>query len=220
MYDHPYAWSSTTPRDHVFWQEALMDAAPASPQENPGAPDAIDSMAPQAMVGIPQEHIVPWNAQTFGGVAPQMLVRKEKDSRSARQCPSDGILCVRRGAHQPSMLPAEGLQVSRGIHIGYGHDIALDIQHLTELRPRVLHLVPPGHLGHWAAGLYGGQKDGLAGLRQDGGGFGHKVHAAEHDGLCLAATGGITSQLERVAAKVGELDHLVPLVMVAQDDEG
>jgi hypothetical protein len=44
------------------------------------------------------------------------------------------------------------------------------------------------------------------------------MHAAEHDVVGLGAGGRVAGQLERVAGDVGELDHLVTLVVVAQHE--
>ena len=53
---------------------------------------------------------------------------------------------------------------------------------------------------------------------EDVGALGHEVHAAEHDELRVRAGGGVAGQLERVAGHVGELDHLVALVVVAEHE--
>ena len=55
---------------------------------------------------------------------------------------------------------------------------------------------------------------------QDVGALGHEVHAAEHDELGVAgAARPARASLKRVAGVVGELDHLVALVVMAEDDE-
>ena len=54
---------------------------------------------------------------------------------------------------------------------------------------------------------------------QDVGGLGHEVHAAEDDVVGLGPVGGVARQLERVTGHVRELDDLVPLVVVAEDQE-
>jgi hypothetical protein len=47
--------------------------------------------------------------------------------------------------------------------------------------------------------------------------LGHEVHAAEDDELALLALGGELRELVAVPAGVGELDDLLPLVVVPQD---
>ena len=54
---------------------------------------------------------------------------------------------------------------------------------------------------------------------QDVGALGHEVHAAEDDELGLGLAGAICGEPERVAGVVGELDHLVALVVMAEDDQ-
>ncbi len=55
--------------------------------------------------------------------------------------------------------------------------------------------------------------------RQDVGAFGHEVHTAEDDVLGLWMSGRLLGQLEGVTGRVGELDDLVTLVVVAEDVE-
>ena len=54
---------------------------------------------------------------------------------------------------------------------------------------------------------------------KDVGALGHEVDAAEHDELGLAARRGGTGQLQRVADIVGELDHLIALIVMAENDD-
>ena len=54
---------------------------------------------------------------------------------------------------------------------------------------------------------------------EDVGALGHEVDAAEDDVVRLRVGGGPSRQLERIAALVGEADHVVALVVVAEDDE-
>ena len=59
----------------------------------------------------------------------------------------------------------------------------------------------------------------LLGTRQDVGGLGHEVHAAEHDRLGVGHRQRGVGELERVAHEVGVLDDLVALVEVPEDHE-
>ena len=59
----------------------------------------------------------------------------------------------------------------------------------------------------------------LVRAREDVGRLGHEVHAAEDDVLRLRARGGRLGELERIAAEVGVADHLVALVVMAEDHE-
>ena len=51
------------------------------------------------------------------------------------------------------------------------------------------------------------------------GALGHEVDAAEDDELGVRVLADLPRELERVAGVVGELDHLVALVVMAEDDE-
>ena len=55
--------------------------------------------------------------------------------------------------------------------------------------------------------------------RQHIGAFGHEVHAAEDDEFGFGVLGGLAGETERVADVVGELDHLVALIVMAEDDQ-
>ena len=87
---------------------------------------------------------------------------------------------------------------------------------VAQVLPRGLDLADLGHVRHRAAGGEVGKDHGGRVGREDVGGLGHEVHAAEHD-VRRAVGGGVARQLEAVAADVGELDDLVALVVVAQD---
>ena len=91
--------------------------------------------------------------------------------------------------------------------------------HLGELAPGDLELIAGGHVGHRAAGGEIGQDDFLVRRAQDVGALGHEVDAAEDDELRLAARGDGARELQRVADEVGELDHFVALIVVAEDHE-
>ena len=47
--------------------------------------------------------------------------------------------------------------------------------------------------------------------------LGHEVHAAEHDELRFSTACRRARELQRIPGVIGELDDLVPLVVVAQD---
>jgi hypothetical protein len=54
---------------------------------------------------------------------------------------------------------------------------------------------------------------------QDVGALGHEVHAAEDHELGRVPRGCRARELQRVAGEVGELDHFVALIVMAEDDE-
>ena len=89
----------------------------------------------------------------------------------------------------------------------------------SKLVPAGLELVDRGHVGHRAAGGEIGQHHLLMRRRQHVGALGHEVHAAEHDELGFRMLRDLAREAERVADVVGELDHFVALIVMAEDDE-
>ncbi len=92
--------------------------------------------------------------------------------------------------------------------------------------PRLDGLVVVGHVRHRAARAQVRQDHRdivlAPGRREDVGGFGHEMHAAEHDVLrpgLADLLGGELGELEAVAGEVGEADDLVLLIVMAEDDE-
>ena len=77
---------------------------------------------------------------------------------------------------------------------------------------------PDQHLGRNTAlglGITLGQLLGAIG--EDVGRLGHEVHTAKYDVAAIAAVGCVLAQAVAIAAKVGQGDHFILLVMVAQD---
>ena len=99
-----------------------------------------------------------------------------------------------------------------------GHD-AVDRGDRGDLGPRLLDLVDVGHVGHRAAGVEVGEDHPLVVGGEHVGRLGHEVHAAEHDVGGLVVVRGEPGELERVADLVGPADHLVALVVVAEDQQ-
>ncbi len=58
-----------------------------------------------------------------------------------------------------------------------------------------------------------------SGAGQHVGALGHEMDAAEHDGLGRVLRRGKLRQLQRVADRIGELDHFVALIVMAENDE-
>ena len=54
---------------------------------------------------------------------------------------------------------------------------------------------------------------------QDAGSLRHEMHAAEDDVIGIGASGGFTEEQEGVALGIGVLNHLFPLVVMAQDGD-
>jgi hypothetical protein len=110
-----------------------------------------------------------------------------------------------------------GLEAGRRVDVGDRDDIG--DAGLLELVPAGVDVIGGGHVGHGAAGGHVGQHHDLVGAGEDVRRLGHEVHAAEDDVLLVSLLGGPAGQLQGVAAVVGELDDVLPLVVVAEDDQ-
>ena len=97
----------------------------------------------------------------------------------------------------------------------------------AKLVPGRFDLIDCSHVGHRAAGGHVGQDhvDALSvalggffgSIAQDVGRLGHEVNAAEDDGATLGAISRALAEQVAVAPQVRLSDHLVLLVVVAQD---
>ena len=125
---------------------------------------------------------------------------------------------VRRRADDAAVLAAERFDRRGGVDVG-DRDDAVDTPHLLEIAPAHLELLDVGHVGHRAAGGEVRQDHLLVVGAQHVGALGHEVHAAEDDELGVGMPADLPRELERVAGVVGELDHLVALIVMAEDDQ-
>ena len=125
---------------------------------------------------------------------------------------------VRRRADRAAVPADERLQRRGRVHVGDGHH-PVDRGDRRDLLPRFFDLVDVGHVGHRAAGVEVGEDHPLVVAGEHVGRFGHEVHTAEHDVGGLVVVRREAGQLERVADLVGPADHLVALVVVAEDHE-
>ncbi len=174
--------------------------------------------------GVPHRHVLGAVAQLEAGVPAEVLVGEEQDLVAPAPTvavPSEGPgqdgPGVRRRAHHTAVAADEGLEGGRGVHVGDRHH-PVDVGDGAEGLPGLLHRVDVGHVGHGAAGVEVGEDDLLVGAGEDVGRLGHEVDAAEHHVLGLGLVGGDAGQAERVAPGIGPRHHLVPLVVVAEDD--
>ena len=146
-----------------------------------------------------------------------MLVREEEELLAPLEGPVEDAPGVGRRADDAAVAAAEGFQGGGGVHVGDGDDVA-DAE-LGQRVPGGLDVVALGHVGHRAAGLEVRQDHLLVRLGEDVGALGHEVDAAEEDEFGIAAAGGLLRELEGVAPEVGELDDLVPLIVVSEDHQ-
>ena len=202
---------------HVGDGEPLVDRAVALPQQERRFLDVGLHQAPEITTRVPHPHVVGTEPELAGGVAAQVLVGEEEQLVGPLQAPGHDRPGVGRGAHRPALAADEGLEGGRGVHVGDGQD-ALDVGRGGQLLPRHLHRVDVGHVGHGAAGVEVGEDDGLVVAGEHVGRFGHEVDAAEDDEFGRRV-GRQPGQSVGVAAGVGPPHDLVPLVVVAEDEQ-
>ncbi len=91
----------------------------------------------------------------------------------------------------------EGLYADGGVDVGYyGVSGVID--------DKSGEVVGVATVGKRASGVGVGEQDGLVGAEEFDG-FGHEVHAAHHNGACVANSGGFLRQSERIADIIGDV---------------
>ena len=166
---------------------------------------------------IPHDHLVERHTHLVRGVAAEMLIGQKENALAALPRPSQRRRAVGRRADDTAALADEGFDGRGRVDIGDRDDLA--DAHLRKLFPAGLELIDRGHVGHRAAGGKVGQYHLLMRRREHVGAFRHEMHAAEHDELGLGMLRDLAGEAERVADVVGELDHLIALVVMAEDDQ-
>ncbi len=147
-----------------------------------------------------------------------MLVGQEQDLLALLVRPLQRPPGVGGGADGAAVPAGEGLDVGGGVHVR-DRDGHIGYPGVGQRVPALGDLLGGGHVGHRTARGEVRQDDLLGVAGEDVGRLGHEVHAAEDDVLGLRAGGRVPGELEGVAGDVGELDHLVALVVVAQDED-
>ncbi len=201
-------------------REATVHGAVAAPQDDARVPQLLLGEPPAGQQRVPHDAVVEGEAHLeHRGVATEVLVGQEEHLRvlPLRERPPQSGLGVARGAHDAVVTAHEALDVGAGVHVGHRHDAVGDAGG-RERVPGVLHLRQPGHVGHRAARGEVGEHDLLVVGGEDVGRLRHEVDAAEDDELRLGTRSGVARELEGVTRDVGELDHLVALVVVAQHE--
>ena len=199
-------------------REPHVHRAVALPEDQARALELVARQAAERLERIPDDHLVERHAHLPRGVAAEVLVRQEQDLLALLPAPLQRRRGVRRGADGAAALADERLDRRGGVDVGDRHR-ARGHAHLLQLGPADLELIRRDHVGHRAAGGEVRQDDLLVRQPEDVGALGHEVHAAEDDVLGARVLGDLARELERVAGVVGEADHLVALVVVAEDDE-
>ena len=151
----------------------------------------------------------------FGRVAPQVLVGEEKDAGALGQRPADGPLGVARSADDAAVPPAEGLQRRRRVDVGDGREFVS----AGQARPR-----RPGPPRAWPCRPGSSRRVG-SGMSTRWPGWARMAAVSamkctpQKTMNSASVCAGVAGQLERVAPEVGKGQHLVALVVVAQDDQ-
>ena len=198
--------------------EHLVDRAMPLPEQDLARDEGLLGVAAQREPGVPERHLAEGDAHGPRGVPAEVLVGEEEDPAAAGERPVEDGPGVRRGADDPAVPAAEGLEVGRRVDVGDGGDLA-HVHDRREVGPGGLDGVDVGHVGHAAPGGHVGEDDVDLGAGEDVGGLGHEVDAAEGDPAAVLALGRHPAQLVRVAPEVGEADDLVLLIVVAEDQE-
>jgi hypothetical protein len=138
-------------------------------------------VSPHFEIGVPDHHLVEWNAHLEAGPAPEVLVGKEENLLATLERPGGNRAGVGRGAHDAAVRAAESLEIGSRIDVGHRRDFLLGVQDLAEFTPAAFDLGQVGHVRHRAARCQVRQDRRLLRLRHDVGDFGHEMHTAEHD---------------------------------------
>src|SRR5262249_50280535 len=88
-----------------------------------------------------------------------------------------------------------------------------------QILPTRLNLIEGSHVCHGAAGAHIRQNDFLIIGAEDVGAFSHEGNAAENNVFGVFAIRRPLRQLEGIPAEVGELDHLIALIMMPENDQ-
>jgi len=167
VHHHEPVGMGSAERRHVLGAEPLVDRAVPLPQQQRGLLHLPVVEAAARAPWVPHSHVLLAPAELEAGVAAQVLVGEEQDLVGAslaavgEQGPGEDGAGVGGGAHRTAVAPDERLERRRGVHVGDGHH-PLDVGHLGEGCPRLLHLVEVGHVRHGAPGVQVGE-DHLAG---------------------------------------------------------
>ena len=201
----------------LLHRESCMDRAVPLPQQQLRRLRLFRRETAAELVRIPHLHAIERHAHLVGRVAAQVLIGQEQNPLAARPRPLEHGARVAGRADDAAVFADEGFDRRRRVDVG-DRDDRVDV-HRLELLPADLEIVGVGHVGHRAAGGEVGEDHLLARRAQDVRALGHEVHAAEDDEVGLSARGDLAREAERVADEVGELDHLIALVVVAKNEQ-
>ncbi len=173
------------------------------------------------LIRVPDDHLALRNPHRKGCVASEVLVGEEENFFSAGERPLEGCAGVRRGADQAAVSPAEAFDCRSGVHVGQRNQSAgrcVGQPGAHERIPAIFDLADLGHVGHRAACVQVRQNHLLPWAAKDVGGLRHKVHAAEDHVLRVGPCCNLR-ELVTVASDVGKPNHLIALVVMAQQND-
>ncbi len=150
---------------------------------------------------VPDNH---FTAQFLLHIVPQVRIRY-KNNFLIRRNRADNLHGIRGGAAQIALR----FHRSRAVYIADDHRTGV-------LRLFRAKLFGGNHIRHRTTGKLVRKQDGLF-RAQNGGGFRHKVDAAENDYLFIQL-GRLAAEFQRIARKVGNGLHFIRLVVVRNDN--
>ena len=161
-----------------------------------------------------------FEAHFIGGVAAEVLIGQEQYYRFW-VLPPEGFKdspAVAGGAAISAVVAAEGLDGGGAVDICYRDEFFGMGEVFVEEVKALFDLFEVGHFRQAAAGVEVGQEHFLVVFGEDVGGLGHEKHPAENDEFGIFLLGAYLAEFETVAGEVGELNDLIPLIMMTQDD--
>ena len=226
MHDHLDARVFGADLRDLLRGEAHVHRAVAFPQDQLRALELVAREPAERRVGIPHHHLVECHAHLEGGVAAEVLVGQEEDLFLLLPPPLQRGGGVRRSADGAAVLPDQRLYRRGGVDVGHRHRAPFDFAQgrrreaqLLQLAPADLELIRGRHVGHGTASGKVRQDHALVRQCQDVGTLGHEVDAAKHDVVGTGMLRDRAGELERIAGVIGEANHFIALVVVAEDHE-
>ena len=207
----------------------LMNAAMSLPQNHFAALQFCFVVAAERIrIRIPQRHLVERDPHPERRVAAQMLIGKEHHAARPLKRPLDRRLRIARRANDPAMPADKRLETRRRVDVRHWRQV-FGVDHLAQLLPSVLNLLDSRHVRHRAAGRQVGQdhRNPLAAalghflrpVRQDVGRLSHEVDAAKRNRPAILIRRRQLAEPIAVARQVGQCNHFVLLIVMAQDQE-
>src|SRR5579863_3158993 len=101
-------------------QKSLMHRAMPFPQNHFGSAQTFGCEAAVDQIRVPYHHFIEWDSHAISGVAPQMLVGKEKKFFVLRECPLESARRIRGCTDHAAAFTTKCLDCARRIHVCNG----------------------------------------------------------------------------------------------------